>query len=317
MAISSDRISIFLMATGPRGSHKSLFLTSFQSEKLLKAHYSNYYLGTHKKVWSNYPVKFFHRSHIDHKVVCLESLPLNREALMMFDDEYVEGWVFIDEFDQWYDKQDWQDGSQKMTAKAITQIRKKKLNLGGTMQNINWANGRMEFQIDIQIECREAAFTPFGRKNGLDLGQCSFLTWKDLSGVNTGYMYSETKQVYHNMFWGEKYHNCYDTNFTFDPTESMTRYKIKRPVKEISFGNSDIAGELPGNKLSPNLVIFSDIINEFKKHEYIEVSRAEIQKKANEYGYTGDWLEAGKILSKLGVLKANAKGTKYNLETAR
>lgn len=59
------------MATGPRGSNKSLLLTSFQVEKLLKAYYSNYYFGTNRKVWSNYPVQFYHRSRIDGKTVKL------------------------------------------------------------------------------------------------------------------------------------------------------------------------------------------------------------------------------------------------------
>ncbi len=292
--------SRFVIHTGPRGSTKSLLLTSNQIIKLLQYHYINYYLGTNKKVWSNYPVEFYHKSKIDGKIVHLEALPLNREAFMLFDEEYCEGWVFIDEIDQWYDRQDWQNGDQKVTNKGLTQIRKIGLSIGATVQDMDWLNPRLQFQIDVQVECRDASFLPWGKKCHLAEGEASSLTWKDLSGRETGYTFKETGQVYRNTFWGKRFWHCYDTNFKFDPTESMTRYKVKRKVKEISFDDGeDVKGVLPGNKIDPKEVLFADIIHQFKENGQSEVSRTELQMMANENGYTGDWTEAGRILSRL------------------
>jgi hypothetical protein len=318
MAVDNEKVSKFLMATGPRGSNKSLLLTSLITNRVLKAYYRNYYYHTNKKVWCNYPVVFWHRSRITGKIIKMETIPLNREALMCFDDEYVEGDVYIDEFDQWFDRQDWQDGSQKLTQKAVTQIRKRHLNLGGTMQSIEWANSRLNFQIDIQVECRDAAFTPFGAKQNLEPGEGALLTWKDLSGINTGYMFKETGRTYKNMFWGKRFWYCYDTNHTFDPTESMTRYKIKRPVKVVTFGeDGEVAGAgLPGNKINPAESLLADVIFDLKNDGINTISKVDLQMKAREKGFDGEWRTAGFALSKLGVVKANSTGSKYNLEFA-
>lgn len=309
--INSDNLSLFFMCTGPRGSNKTLLLTGLASFAILKAYYSNYYYHTNKRIWSNYPIAFRHYSLAENREIELKAEPLNREALMTFDEEYVDGKVYVDEFDQWFDRQDWQDASQKLTAKAITQIRKKKLSLGGTMQDIDWCNKRLDFQIDIQIECRDAAFTPFGRKVGLSLGEAAFLKWKDLSGINTGYTFKENGRTYDNMFWGRRFWNCYDTNYTFDPTESMTRYKFKRQTKVIDL----TAGEdlLEDTKINPNLILFAELRNELKKEGYTDISRAELQRRAIDHGFAGDWREAGVQLSKLGINKTNARGTKYSL----
>lgn len=67
------------------------------------------------------------------------------EALYTFDEELTHGWVFIDEIDQRYDRQGWQSVTQKLLSSVLTQIRKRKLNLMATIQDLDWLNKRGSF----------------------------------------------------------------------------------------------------------------------------------------------------------------------------
>lgn len=321
MGISSDKISLFSVFTGPRGSLKTLILVSIICERLIKAYYLNKYCNGHNRVFSNFPVKFWHRDEVNGDVVLLEAEPLNMEALITFDSDLVYCWVFIDELDQYYDRQDWQNASQKLTNAGLTQIRKRKMSLGATVQDLDWINSRTQFQVDIQAECREAAFSAFGSKMGLGLGEASFVKWKDLSGTRTGYMFKETGKYYQQTFWGKRFWDCYDTNYQFDPMETKTRYKLKRNTKTIEYGTNN---SLPDNveqveplhsiKQDPVLVMVSHACNDFKKLGLKMVSKIDIRKKLTEFGYEGNWQKIGMTLDKIGVFKTNSTGNVYSIE---
>ena len=326
--INNDRLALFAIATGPRGSLKSLWLTSLQVEKLLKFHYRNQIEGTNFRVWSNYPVEFYHTCEITHKVVRLASLALNMEALYTFDKDLANGWVFIDELDQWFDRQDWNNASQKLTHSALTQVRKKKLSLGATVQDIDWINGRITFQADIQLTCREAAFTPFGNKLGLDLGVASFQKWRDLSGTQTGYMFKETGREFQQTFWGKHFWNCYDTNYQFDPTETRTRYKLKAPSKIIQIGGGeemrsgdllpDNVPDLPykntkSEKMNRDHVLLADLVQEFKDSGDNSMLTKDFWHLAEERGLQGDKRSLGYYLNE--TLGMERVGLVYKLRS--
>ena len=302
--------SLFNVITGPRGSLKTLLLTMLASRNLLKCFYLRYY-GITKHVWTNYPVGFYHHSVIDNKVYYLKPEPLNMESLYTFDAGLAAGWVYIDEIDQWYDRQDWAAVTQKLTNAVITQIRKRELSLAATTQNFQWLNARAQFQTDTLINCREAAFTPWGRKFGLQMGHVSFLTLKDLSGVNTGYQYAENFRTYNTkLLHGERYWDKYDTNFQFDPMETKARYTIKRDAKTLVLGpggyrvQSDGQLENMNSKQSnPDVPLFSQIMEEFKEQGLGYVPTSEIWSRAHELGWEGDLGAGGTILQKLGFAR--------------
>lgn len=324
--INSDRVSLFTVATGPRGSGKTLLMTSIVCQRLLKAYFLNNLKGMNNKVYSNYPVKFLYRSPIeDNKVITLESLPLNMEAFYTFDDALNNSWVFIDEIDQWYDRQDWAAITQKLMNKAITQIRKKKMNMMATLQDLDWLNSRGQFQADIHVKCREAAFSPWGRRLGLDLGEASFTSWMDLSGVMTGYQYKETGRDFRNTFWGKRFWNYYNTNFQFNPLEQQTKYKLKRKEKII-----DLTGEMPddtdteivrtipagltSSRKNRDEVLLAQIVDDIRNSDVKKMKSTEFWQRAKEKGVSGAPIVLGRyVTSVLGVGK-NGRGDSYVFE---
>ena len=253
MGIDPDRVTKFTVITGPRGACKTLYMTSLVVDKLIKSQIRKLLHLPEKQVWSNYPVGFYWTSPVDRKLVYLEPKPLNIEAFYTFDDELSNGWAYIDEIDQWFDRQDWQSVTQKLLNKGMTQIRKKKLSITCTLQDFNWMNNRGEFQTDTIVKCREAAFTPWGKKQDVELGEVGFLTFRDKSGITTGYSYDELAKEFQLVFQGKRFWDCYNTEYQFDPLTSMTRYKIKRPpAKEIILpGAEDVPNDSKGNLSGP------------------------------------------------------------------
>jgi len=299
--------SLFNVITGPRGSMKTLLLTLLACRNLLKCFYLQYY-GKYKHVWSNYPIGFRHQSVIDGKWYYLHSEPLNMESFYTFDAGLAAGSVYIDEIDQWYDRQDWAAITQKLTNAVITQIRKRELSLSATTQNFQWLNARAQFQTDTLINCREAAFTPWGRKMGLQMGKVSFLTLKDLSGVNTGYQYAENFRTYSTkLLNGERYWDKYDTNFQFDPTETKKKFSLKRDSTIITLGEGgykiqrdDGSEQMSSKQSDPAFAIFSHVMDECKEQGLDRVPISEVWSKAHEIGWDGEPWAGGAILRKLG-----------------
>ena len=282
--------SLFNVITGPRGSLKTLLLTVLAARNLLKCFYLRRYYGITRHVWTNYPIAFFHRSIVDGKIYYLKPEPLNMESLYTFDKGLADGWVYIDEIDQWYDRQDWAAITQKLTNAVITQIRKRQLSLSATTQNFQWLNARAQFQTDTLIGCREAAFTVWGRKNHVRMGEISFLSLKDLSGVNTGYTFEETKRAYNaRLTHGSRIWNIYDTNYQFDPTETKVRYKMKTDVKTITM-HAGQGYEISGEQISAQnsqpdtfdskndmeLALFSHIVEDFREDGVYRVPAGEM-----------------------------------------
>lgn len=320
--INTDRLSLFTIATGPRGGGKTLLMTSKVCERLLKSYFLKQLKGMDSRVWSNFPVGFNFRSPLEEgKVVHLETLPLNMEAFYTFDDDLTNGWVYIDEIDQWYDRQEWMAVTQRLMNKVITQIRKKKLNLMATIQDISWLNSRGQFQIDIIIGCREAAFSPWGRKMGLDLGEASFVAFKDKSGIMTGYTFDESGRTFNKIFWGKRFWNFYDTDYQFNPLETATKYKLKVPTKVIEVGGQgredDVGnvGSLRSERKDEGFVLLADIVEELKDSGYESIRKAEFRDLVATKGGRISNFSIDKYLRQLGIGTAD-KG-EYDLLRAR
>src|ERR1035437_5551985 len=297
--IDQDRVTKFTVITGPRGASKTLFMTSLVVNKLIKAYIRKLLGYPERKVWTNYPVGLTCHSP-EGKYVYLESEPLNMEAFYIFSADLANGDAFIDEIDQWFDRQGWQSTTQKLLNKGMTQIRKKKLSITSTLQDFAWMNNRGEFQTDTIVKCRESAFTPWGKKQGVDLGEVGFLTFRDKSGISTGYAYEESGQEFQLVFQGKRFWDCYDTDLVFDPTESMTKYKIKGPpVKEIL---------LPGAEESPSKMNSRGHMNyDQKSDEDVKYLDDMLKSTISEYKSTGNTvfkrrLLVGKVLDKTGNL---------------
>jgi hypothetical protein len=229
--------------------------------------------------------------------------------------------------------------TQQILAKAVQLIRKRKMSITGTIQSFQWLNSKFQFQTDIVVKCRDAAFTPWGRSRHLALGEATFTDWQDKSGVLTGYSFEESGKKVSATFQGKRVWNCYDTTFEFDPTVTSTRYKIKRPSKNLvatadGFVVMDDATAAGGNGKAPApQKEIRDLYSEKKERVFLLASHAlddiRSQNKTSvmaaemfDYiaGLAGgevDKYEVGKALSQLGVRRWGGRREKYDLTDHR
>ena len=323
--INTDRISLVTVATGPRGSHKTLLLTAIQCKRLIKSWILKEFKGVETKVFSNYPVGFWYKPNVEGMgKVYLEPEPLNMEALYLLDNELYDCWIFVDEIDQWADRQEWQTVAQKLLTSAMKMLRKRKLSIVASLQFYKELNIRLQRQTDIVVSCREAAFSSWGRSHNLDLGEVSFLSWMDRSGVMTGYTFDETGRVYNNMFHGKRFWNCYDTEYEFDPLSSKTRYRLKLPTRDIIVGQKPeivdsiaMASEKKGKLEVAISHTIADYMDNGGNNGSID-GPGFWERVSEKLGYPADRSQGGKLLRGMGVRGWQSCGvTKYDLSTVK
>ena len=319
--MNTDKLALFTIVTGPRGSDKTLYATSLACDRLLKSYIAKTWPKRAPKwlggpVYSNYPVGFTYDFGPDIGPVYLETQPLNIDALITFDNTLDHSWVFIDEIDIWADRQDWQNTVSKLLTKVFQQIRKKKMSLVATIQDLSWLNKRLQFQADIIVKCREAAFTPWGRERRLETGEIGFLSFMDKSGVLTGYTYEETGRVYNQIFQGKRFWHCFNTDYQFDVLSHSVKYKMKKMVKEIdlSGGEDGQKVEMQGAKVERDTSLLADLIEELKNNDRLEIDKKEYFEMAASRGYKGNKVVMGKILTELGTRRVGNAKCKYNFE---
>lgn len=320
--MNTDKLALFTVITGPRGSDKTLYATSLACDRLIKSYIAQTWPKRAPKwlggpVYSNYPVGFTYDFGPGHGKVYLETQPLNIDALITFDNNLDNSWVFIDEIDIWGDRQDWQNTASKLLTKVFQQIRKKKMSLVATIQDLTWLNKRLQFQADIIVKCREAAFTPWGRERRLETGEIGFLSFMDKSGVLTGYTYEETGRVYNQIFQGKRFWHCFNTDYQFDVLAHSVKYKMKKMVKEIdlSAGEDEQKVEMKGAKIERDTSLLADLIEELKSNDKLEIDKKEYYEMAASRGYKGNKYTMGKMLAELGVAKVGSGQCKYNFES--
>lgn len=306
--MSGRWVSRVLAGTGPRGSGKTLWLTVQQYYALIKA----FYLGF--KVWSNYPVGFYHYDPFTAKKVYLYSMPLNMSALYTFSKELTYGWVFIDEIDKWLDRQEWAAGTSRIIVQVLTMIRKRHISLGLSIQDLEWLNNRAQFQTDVEVNCRDAAFSQWGRSVGLQNGEIVNQVCKDLSGTYTGFMYHEDFMVYRRNMRAKWAWPIYNTDQEFNPMEEKTAFSMKK--REIEY--DPISGDLIDKtaikraeleRFNNDLMLFSDLIIDVKNQGYEQIEKAHLKNLAFKLGI--DITDPRKLTSLLGKFNVDSTSRVY------
>lgn len=316
--IDYSHLSLVVMIIGPRGAGKTLLMTEKACDLLVRAHLKKHIDGEKQNVWTNYPVGFWLFCPLCQKGIYLNTLPLNMEALIVFDRGYARGWVLIDEIDLWLERQEWAAIAEKLLLVVLQHIRHRELSLAGTIQNIEWLNARADFQTDIVVKCREAAFTPWGREQNIqDLGEVTFLSWMDKSGIMTGYTYEETGMVYNDTFMGKDFWKCYDTKHEFDVLTSKARYQLKVPTRIITVGeNGEPIVEFAGDKKEKELLAVADIAYNLQKRGIKEIKKTEFFEKVVQTGIDISQNRVTKYLKTIGILSTGSMNSKYDLEGA-
>jgi hypothetical protein len=306
--------------TGPRGAGKSMLMAWMIALALITCEWiNNLYaplIGTKifkkpLRVWSNLPISFMYQASQDGAIwpganipKLLQTLALNMHKLYAFDDEMQWGRVFIDELDQHADRQDWQNGGQKLLMKILVQVRKLHLSLTATVQSLNWINPRFMFQIDTTTGCRDAAVTGWGQANDIEPGTLIFTYTQDRSGRETGYTFEESGETYQAQLYGLPLQGLYDTDFVLNPWEHYESIKIARKQyvldpnakEEIEMYQGDVA-------------ILESTLAEYVQNGIKKIERPEFFRAAQAKGLTMNKTEAFSYMEDVhNVKKYNSQG---------
>ncbi len=305
--MNTDNISMITMYTGPRGSGKTLLMTC-EVTRRLKIAYLKKLLGLQAdRIFTNYPVSFRFYPGYDLPPANLESEPLNMEALIVFDKELVQCQVFVDEIDQFMDRQEWMAFSQRMINKVIQLIRKRKMSFWGTIQAFEWLNNRLQWQTDRVITCKDAAFTPWGRERNLAFGEVIFLRAVDKSGRQTGTRFDDSGLVYKSTWpYGKLYWRCYNTDFEFDPLAGATKYRLKVPVREIEVGGEVSAqggGQYPNTqRIAKGPDFYLDVMSRVREHFLLR--QRKVVPTGEFWAAAEQFMPSGKLLDPAAGMRA-------------
>lgn len=311
-------LSLCYALTGVRGGGKTLFMTHLVAEALQKAWelirmielggdtYANRYKRGKTKIWANYDVAFKWQPYEGARYVPVQSEKLDIEKLLVWDQMFHDGYIFIDEIDQLADRQDWYSAISKMLAAGVQVIRHRNLSLIFSIQSLNWLNARLQWQSDLIVNCRDVAFTPWGRENNVNTGEVIRTTWIDKSGLRTGYAFDETGQQFVLMFYGKRYWNCYQTHHEVDIIQMKTKYKLKMPEVTV-----DMTGNAEDQQKDIDIIHDTIVYYAARVAKPDSIKSTDFWDRCEAAGMVRKRAEGGVYLRDLGITYRQSKGQTY------
>ena len=301
----ANDLSLFIVIVGVRGGGKTLLMTHFACEilreiyvilKLREINGDSYLPKRKTRAWSNYPVRRLDILPITGKRIYLESEPLDIEKLILWHDDFHDGVIFFDEIDQVADRQDWQSTVSKMINMGVQVMRHRNLTFITSVQSMNWLNVRLQWQADLVIQCRDSAFSQWGRSIHLQPGEVIDTRWFDKSGIMTGHSYEEDNAKHDLQFFGKRYWNNYRTQHEFNIATARTKYKIKPQHKEIYFSGDE-------EERVDREAIINYAIDLFRYDRPGVLIRSDVfWSKAEELGFPkDDRIRGGRLLKRMGI----------------
>lgn len=295
-SMRGEDLGRILVFEGSRGSGKTLSMSYMALCYLVKRH----------KVWSNYKIAFDYGwpgGTIEH----FESMPLDMSALYTFDSSLSSGIVCIDELNLWASNRRSMSVANRLLNSVMQLIRKRRLTFMFTCQNFNWLDSQIRWQTDSLISCQDQHFMYPGRYGkGVMIHQA----WKDMSGVNTGYPYSQTGKAYGVFFFGKRYWNIYDTEAEFDVLDATRAVKISSQPKTYYVGAGAEERYLndTGTKTAP------EAIAELKEYGKASIGSGELQEYLANVGFSLDGRVIGRMMRRAGyAYKQTRQGNFYEI----
>jgi len=248
--IRLDKDSYIILFEGRRGGGKTTAMT-FCVVRAVALY--------NMRVVSNYPIEFMLRRHRPDGKTYLQHVKaedLDFEKLLLQDDEYRNVLICIDEAPDIISHMASQSWKNRLINAFVRQIRKNSNSLFLAAQNATWLDKSIRFQVDVRIECKDAART-MGDNSGLENGEMLWLRWFDESGQWTGkttedrYRYGEVpyplnRELFPRVMWGDDEHEAvFNSWFQLDLLESLRRVDVKMSSIKIGDKADNSAGSYP------------------------------------------------------------------------
>lgn len=198
--------------TGPRGGGKSLTMAYWTGR---------FYLLKGINCWSNMPIK------VPLKDEVYTASDLNTADLFTMEEKLRNGLLCIDEIARWVNSRRSGTNRNLVFDFIMQQIRKLSLSVYYTVQDITWVDLRLRFQTDIEVYCRDAFFTGFGKDKGIAKGNMILLDIKDLTGKVTGLPYYQTGRIVHKKLKAKPIWKWYDSKQAQDIFDGFEAFDPK------------------------------------------------------------------------------------------
>ena len=204
--------------TGPRGSGKTLSAVWVALCAMRKGW----------KCYSNLRIKDPVKSHESERLVpeeLADSLETMDRCILVIDEIHVVA-----------GSERYMSAMNRMLYLVMTQSRKRQINLVFTTQNMWWVDSRLRFLTDAEIQCRDLAYSPWGREQKVKPGEVISWTAFDRSGVFTQAPPDHLPVLMGRYtLVGKPLWECYDSYETIELWQAFARYEVDRPVVGIGF----------------------------------------------------------------------------------
>lgn len=290
--------STVVSITGAKRSGKSLLLSRMLNIDMIKE----------RTVWSTIPVhtpSFL----VKEGLPLLKSKDVDWDMLYMLSEEYVEGTLGFDEGTNVDDRRASGSVRNRLVNAAMNQVGHRNLNVYTTVKVKTWMDGRFNYEVDLEIRCRDIALLPWGRKNRVTRGTMIRLDFFDHSGAITGRPYNDKYNFrpFRTLIWknADKWWDSYDTKKITSLEELYTKVRV------------DIREKVISNKEKINNEIQSTLFNiasEIKSRGNETVPCDAFWMVAEDYGIEGDSRSLGRHLKGLNIKrKQKTDGNIYDL----
>lgn len=242
-------------------------------------------------VWANFPIRFYfvRQCHdgqcwINEEKELLECDLLDLNYLFTMPDDVQGGLILIDEYGDWAPAYDYNTKRNRLLYAFWGQMRKNQLSFFYSVKFLDKIDTNHRAETDIEINCEDAAQTPFGRKKGYAEGEHIYWHIKDYNRRMTyvprymadWYVPKFDYQLYAKPFWG-----AYDTTKRFDVLDAMSKLKLNLMEKVI--GN---APEQEENGHEPDG--YHELLNEDKQGLLLDMfSKKDFYPASFVYAKTG------------------------------
>ena len=307
-AISEERSGFYLplvnlmVLVGLKGSTKTCNLARF----MLMA------MGVWKRpVFSDFPMAG------DILGVHYESQPFPDDAFVT----YCQGiprnsFIFVDEFQEFFDRQNWVAVESKLGVSVFQQIRKLGLTVVGATQFLHYLNPRINDQMDILIRCKDMRMTPWGINEGLERGKEALLEYYDLCGAITGTSARNPRNphwvtgdpYYEELVFTKPYWRFFDTTKMTAIEHRFRRYVMNKEKREIPQPNKPDTQTGQSNELRAAIL---KIMTGLKEAGAEEVKSGDLFKMVNNDGFNTNVRAMGELVRNMGYKVKAHRGTFY------